>query len=175
MTTMVGQPSSQDRGRAVSLLFMSETLGLLVGSVTGGWLYQGVSLASPFVFEAGCMLVAAIAIGRWGRSTAEPRSATLRAGLDWRLLGMVLRTPGVLLMSLSNAVLIEGRQPDFGDAYDFWHEVLASVGDAFLTRDKRLADHLDRIPGVDGFRVFRSLPTCWQVCDPRPGSRCYCT
>ena len=106
MTTMVGQPSSQGRGRAVSLLFMSETLGLLVGGITGGWLYQGVSLASPFLFEAGCMLVAAIAIRRWGISTADPRSAAPPAGLDWRLLGLVLRTPGVLLMSLSNAVLI---------------------------------------------------------------------
>ena len=105
MTTMVGHPAAHGRGRAVSLLLMSETLGLLVGSVAGGWLYQGVSLASPFVFEATCMLVAAIAIGRRGVFT-ESRSAPPRARLDWRLLGVVLRTPGVLLMSLSNAVLI---------------------------------------------------------------------
>ena len=106
MTTMVGHPAAHGRGRAVSLLLMSETLGLLVGSVAGGWLYQGVSLASPFVFEATCMLVAAVAIGRRGVLTAEPRSAPPRARLDRRLLGVVLRTPGVLLMSLSNAVLI---------------------------------------------------------------------
>jgi DHA1 family multidrug resistance protein-like MFS transporter len=106
MTTMVGHPAAHGRGRAVSLLLMSETLGLLVGSVAGGWLYQGVSLASPFVFEATCMLVAAIAIGRRSVLTAEPRSAPPRARLDWRLLRVVLRTPGVLLMSLSNAVLI---------------------------------------------------------------------
>ena len=40
MTTMVGHPAAHGRGRAVSLLLMSETLGLLVGSVAGGWLYQ---------------------------------------------------------------------------------------------------------------------------------------
>jgi len=107
MTTMVSHPASHRRGRAVSLLLMSETLGLLVGSIAGGWLYQGVSLASPFVFEATCMLVAAITIGLWGISTtAEPPSAPSRARLDWRLLRVVLRTPGVLLMSLSNAVLV---------------------------------------------------------------------
>ena len=106
MTTMVGRSASHSRGRAVSLLLMSETLGLLVGSVAGGWLYGGVSLASPFVFEATCMLVAAITIGRWCISTAEPRSAPPGVRFDWRLLQVVLGTPGVLLMSLSNAVLI---------------------------------------------------------------------
>jgi MFS family permease len=104
MTTMVG--GSHGRGRAVSLLLMSETLGLLVGSVAGGWLYGGVSVASPFVFEATCMLIAAVAIGSPGAPTAEPRSAPPLARLDWRLVGVVVRTPGVLLMGLSNAVLI---------------------------------------------------------------------
>ena len=106
MTTMVGHPAAHGRGRAVSLLLMSETAGLLVGSLAGGWLYQGVSLGSPFVFEAACMVLAAVIIGRRGVLTAEPRSALTPARLDWRLLGVVLRTPGVLLMSLSNAVLI---------------------------------------------------------------------
>jgi hypothetical protein len=40
---------------------MSETLGLLLGRTVGGWLYQGLSIASPFVFEAGCMLIAVAA------------------------------------------------------------------------------------------------------------------
>lgn len=106
MTTMVSHPAAHGRGRAVSLLLMSETFGLLVGSIAGGWLYGGVSMVSPFLFEASCMLVAAIAIGRPGISTAEPRSAPPLARLDWRLLAVVLRTPGALLMSLSNAVLI---------------------------------------------------------------------
>jgi predicted MFS family arabinose efflux permease len=40
-TTMVNQPASQRRGRAVSLLLMSETTGLLLGSAVGGWVSQG--------------------------------------------------------------------------------------------------------------------------------------
>ena len=66
-TTMVDQ--SARRGRAVSLLLMSETLGLLLGSTAGGWLYQGVGVVSPFVFEATCMLVAVAAFA------IEPRKA----------------------------------------------------------------------------------------------------
>ncbi len=105
-TTMVDQAAR--RGRAVSLLLMSETSGLLLGSTAGGWLYQGVSVVSPFVFEATCMLVAvaAFAIEPTRALTASPRSAATFARLDWRLLRVVLRIPGVLLMSLSNAVLI---------------------------------------------------------------------
>jgi MFS family permease len=106
MTTMVGHPAAHGRGRAVSLLLMSETSGLLVGSLVGGWLYQGVSLGSPFVFEAACMLVAALNIGRRGVATAGPRYAHPHTRLDWRLLRVVLRTPGVPLMSLSSAVLV---------------------------------------------------------------------
>src|SRR5262249_6998683 len=104
-TAMVDQPGSRGRGRAVRLRLMSEAAGLLLGSTAGGWLYQGVGVASPFVFEASCMLVAAVAIVWWGVSTM-PRSASSSSRLEWRLLGVVLRTPGVLLMSLSNASLI---------------------------------------------------------------------
>ncbi len=105
-TTMVDQPAR--RGRAVSLLLMSETLGLLVGSTAGGWLYQGVSVVSPFVFEATCMLVAvaAFAIEPRNAPTASPQFAPVFAWLDRRLLSAVLHIPGVLLMSASNAVLI---------------------------------------------------------------------
>lgn len=105
-TTMVDQPTSQRRGRAVSLLLMSETLGLLLGSSAGGWLYQGVGVASPFVFEASCILVAAVAVGRWPAPTAESRSAPPPISWNSRLLREVVCTPGVLLMSLTNAVLI---------------------------------------------------------------------
>lgn len=56
-TTMVDRPGTAHRGRALSALLMSETVGLLLGSAAGGWLYQGVGVASPFLFEAGCMLV----------------------------------------------------------------------------------------------------------------------
>jgi MFS family permease len=84
---------------------MSETLGLLLGSAAGGWLYQGVGAASPFVFEAGCMLIAALAIVAYRtpgpeRGAAPPPSARARLRL-----GAVLRVPGVLLMSVAGAAL----------------------------------------------------------------------
>ncbi len=104
-TTMVDQSSAGRRGRAVSLLLMSETLGLLLGSAAGGWLYQGVSVASPFAFEAACMLAAAVAAARSALLVA-PRSPAPEASCDQGLLRAVLRTPGVLLMGLTNAALI---------------------------------------------------------------------
>jgi len=104
-TTMVSVPTAQRRGRAVSVLLMSETSGLLLGSVAGGWLYQGVGMASPFIFEAACMVTAALALARWA-SVAAPGTTASRGAQHRRLLGAVLRTPGVLLMSLTNAVLI---------------------------------------------------------------------
>ena len=104
-TTMVSAPGAGRRGRAVSLLLMSETSGLLLGSAAGGWLYQGIGAPSPFVFEAACMLVAAIAVARW-TSLSAPRSAVSQGSRDRRLLGTVLRTPGVVLMGVTNAVLI---------------------------------------------------------------------
>jgi len=103
-TAMVNIPTVQRRGRAVSLLLMSETAGLLLGSAAGGWLYQGLGAASPFVFEAACMFVAA-AVGRWA-SFAARSSAVPRGSGDWRLLRAILRTPGVLLMGAINATLI---------------------------------------------------------------------
>lgn len=105
-TTMVDRPSAERRGRAISLLLMSETLGLLLGSTAGGWLYQGVGMASPFVFEAACMLVASVTVGWQATPTAERRPSPPLVWRDWRLLGAVFRVPGVLLMSLTNAALM---------------------------------------------------------------------
>jgi MFS family permease len=103
-TAMVSVPAVRRRGRAVSLLLMSETAGLLLGSAIGGWLYQLVGAGSPFVFEAACMLVAAVAVGRWASLPARRESGTGRSR-DWRQLRTVLRTPGVLAMGVTNAVL----------------------------------------------------------------------
>lgn len=103
-TVMVDLPAVRRRGRAVSLLMMSETSGLLVGSAGGGWLYQGVGVASPFVFEAGCVLVAALLVARWALQPVSRESATRRSG-GRRQLGAVLGTPGVLVMGVTNAVL----------------------------------------------------------------------
>jgi MFS family permease len=104
-TTMVNLPGAERRGRTVSLLLMSETLGLFAGSAAGGWLYQGAGAASPFVFEAGCMLVAALAVARWA-SRPGRHSPGHREASDRRVLSAVLRTPGVLLMGATSAVLI---------------------------------------------------------------------
>ena len=101
--TMVDRAAAQQRGQALSLLLMSETLGLLLGSAAGGWLYQRFGVASPFVFEAACMLVAALAVGRWPSPTVPRPSGARR---DRHLLGAALRAPGVLLMGLTSAVLI---------------------------------------------------------------------
>jgi MFS transporter, DHA1 family, multidrug resistance protein len=105
-TTMVAPQAAQRRGRAVSLLLMSETLGLLLGSAAGGWVYRGVGGGGPFVCEAACMLVAAVAVGRQAAPPAAPPSAPPVVSHDRHLLGVVLRTPGVLHMSLTNAALI---------------------------------------------------------------------
>ncbi len=107
-TAMVDLPAAQRRGRAVSLFMMSETFGLLLGSGAGGVLYQAVGITSPFLFEAACLLVAAVAVGLWPLPAAQPSSTApqKQESRDWRLLATVLRTPGVVLMGLTNAVLI---------------------------------------------------------------------
>lgn len=104
-TAMVNVSTVERRGRAVSLLLMSETAGLLLGSAAGGWLYQGLGAASPFVFEAACVFAAAVAVWRWA-SLGARRSPLPRESRDWRLLTAILRLPGVLLMGAINATLI---------------------------------------------------------------------
>jgi len=104
-TAMVSVPAVDRRGRAVSLLLMSETAGLLLGSAVGGWLYQGVGAVSPFIFESACMLVAAVAVGRWASRPAR-RSSASGGSHDRRLLRTALRTPGVLVMGVTNAALM---------------------------------------------------------------------
>jgi predicted MFS family arabinose efflux permease len=103
-TVMVDLPAVRRRGRAVGLLMMSQTSGLLVGSAAGGWLYQGVGVASPFLFEAACVLVAALLVARWALQPVSRGTATRRSG-DWSQLRAVVSTPGVLVMSVTNAVL----------------------------------------------------------------------
>ncbi len=99
-TTMVRGAGA--RGRAISLLLMAETLGLLLGSTVGGWLYQGAGTTTPFLFEASCMLLAAARVGWSGPPSPERRSDTI----DWRALRSVIRIPGVVLASLTNAALM---------------------------------------------------------------------
>src|SRR5262249_23550969 len=103
-TVMVDLPAIGRRGRAVSVLLMSETFGLLVGSAAGGWLYRGVGVASPFVFEAACMLVAASFVAHRPLRSISRDVMTRQHTGPYRLRA-VLTTPGVLVISLINAVL----------------------------------------------------------------------
>jgi MFS family permease len=104
-TITVGGRSSGQRARAVSLLMMSETLGLLLGSTAGGWVYQGVGVATPFFLEAACLLVAASALF-WGPLPEAGRRHSAATSRGRLTLALVLRTPGVMLMALTNALLI---------------------------------------------------------------------
>ncbi len=102
--TMVDLPAAHRRGRAISLLMMSESAGLLMGTASGGWLYQRLGAGSPFVFEAVCMLVAAGLVARWALPSVA-RTVVPRGSSDGPRLGEVLRAPGVLAMSVTNATL----------------------------------------------------------------------
>lgn len=105
-TAMVTVSTAERRGRAVSLLLMSETLGLLLGSAAGGWLYQGVGIGSPFLFEAACMLVAAVTVGRWASFTGNPTTPRPQPRRDRTLLRSALSTPTVVFMGVTSAVLM---------------------------------------------------------------------
>ena len=103
-TTAMVQRSA--RGRALSLLLMSESLGLLFGSAAGGWAYQIAGQASPFVVEAGCMVVAAMVVGWVGLPavTRPPSVDRMVAGVP--SLREVVRAPGVMLACVVNAVVM---------------------------------------------------------------------
>jgi len=103
-TAMVDRRGAHQRGRSVSLLLISETSGLLLGSAVGGWLYQGVGAASPFLFEAACMIVAAIAVAGWVSRPPASASPSPRPHEHGALV-TVLRTPGILLMGTTSALL----------------------------------------------------------------------
>jgi MFS transporter, DHA1 family, multidrug resistance protein len=105
-TITIGGRMSQRRGRAVSLLLMSETLGLLLGSTAGGWLYQGLGTTSPFMLEAACLLAASIVLMRVALPDPESGRTRTVARQDRQSLGTILRTPGVVLMGFTNATLI---------------------------------------------------------------------
>ena len=94
------------RGRAVSLLLTVETLGLLVGTAGGGALYARAGTMSPFVFEAACMLVAAIVVTGMATPPSSVGSTSTARGPDPPRLTAALRLPGVLHMSLVNGALV---------------------------------------------------------------------
>ena len=104
-TVTVDRPSAERRGRAVSVLMMSETSGLLAGTAAGGWVYRDLGITSPLFFEAGCMLLAALVVGRWMSATPASRGA-VAAAPDARTLREVINVPGVVATGVTNALLI---------------------------------------------------------------------
>ncbi len=104
-TAMVTGSTRARRGRSVSLFLIGETSGLLLGSAGGGWLYQGVGVGSPFLFEAGCMIIAAAVVARWA-VLSTGRVQPPRRTHDRTLLASALRTPAVVLMGVTSAVLV---------------------------------------------------------------------
>lgn len=102
-TTMVQRGP---RGRAISLLLMSESLGLLLGSASGGWLYQAAGRAIPFTVEAACMVTAALVVGWFGlpafaravpHDSGSPARASLRS---------VIAVPSVRVAGVVNAAVM---------------------------------------------------------------------
>ena len=103
-TTAVVQRGA--RGRAISLLLMSESLGLLLGSAAGALLYQTAGQASPFLVEAGCMVVAAVVVGRFGLPAVARPSPGSRMASGVSSFREVVRAPGVMLDCVVNAVVM---------------------------------------------------------------------
>jgi MFS family permease len=102
-TAMVNR--AEARGHAISLLLMSETLGLLVGSTVGGWLYEHSGRASPFIFEAGCMVIAGAVVGSAGMPAAT--QVTVNPFTTGRLgFRTLLHVPGFVLMCSTNAAIV---------------------------------------------------------------------
>jgi MFS family permease len=92
------------RGRAISLLLMSESIGLLLGSMASGWLYRRAGPASPFLLEAACMLLGAGLVGWRLTSTSDAHLPDTTRGEPPRL-RQVLAERGVLLMSVTSAAV----------------------------------------------------------------------
>lgn len=105
-TAAVGHQGAKRRGRTVSLLLMSETLGLLVGTTAGGVFYQHAGKTSPFFLEAICMVIAVAAVaGQSSSLGGRPRAQPSAPG-DRPALRAALAVPGVLMMSAVSATLI---------------------------------------------------------------------
>jgi MFS family permease len=104
-TLMVDRSARRRRGRAVSLLLMCESVGLFLGTVAGGGLYQSVGTASPFLSEAACMVLAALIVLSWRMPPEDHASAFADRATDRGVLREIVRTPGVRLVSGTSAAL----------------------------------------------------------------------
>jgi MFS family permease len=102
-TAMVSRAGG--RGRAISSLLTAETLGLLVGSAAGGSLYARNGTASPFVVEAGCMVLGATVVGWFGLPGSTPPVAVAATSRRGRVRDL-MRVPGFMLMCCTNAAVM---------------------------------------------------------------------
>ena len=102
-TAMVNRAGG--RGRAISRLLMAETLGLLIGSAAGGSVYAHRGPTSPFILEAGCMLMATAVVGWFGLpAAARPVATTVTS--EGRSVRHLVRVPGFVLMCCTNAAVM---------------------------------------------------------------------
>jgi predicted MFS family arabinose efflux permease len=69
-------------------------------------LYQGLGTTSPFFVEAACLLAASIVLARAMLPKTRRGRAHVAASDDRPALTAVLRTPGIVLMGITNAALI---------------------------------------------------------------------
>jgi MFS family permease len=103
-TTVMVDRGGPRRGRAISLLLMSESIGLLLGSMASGWLYRRAGPTSPFLLEAACMLLGARLVG-WRLTPAGDAHVPDTTRSEPPRLRHVLAGRGVLLMSATNAAV----------------------------------------------------------------------
>lgn len=99
-----------------------------------------------------------------------------RRGLQELLHVRVIRLGLGVTLSQINTHLVgqagNRRQPHRGDSYDVWHAILAGTSDVFLTFDRRLAEHIQRIPDLNGFTVVRTVRELLQLHEyPKARSR----
>jgi len=103
-TTVMVDRGGPRRGRVISLLLMSESIGLLLGSLASGWLYRRAGPASPFLLEAACMLLGAGLVG-WRLTSPGDAHLPDTTRSEPPRLRHVLAGRGVLLMSATNAAV----------------------------------------------------------------------
>lgn len=97
---------------------------------------------------------------QWAEAFAKPlgfADACRKRGFEGLLAIRAVRLVVGVTISLIYSQVVDDRQPALGDKYDLSHVCLASAADVFVTGDAKLAGHLARIPGVEGFRVVKSL------------------
>ena len=86
--------------------------------------------------------------------------ACRRRGLDGLLNVRTVRICVGAQMSLVHSLVfgdgLQSRHSGWGEDYDLWHGLTASVAEIFVTGDHRLAQHLRRVP-VANFVVVESL------------------